>query len=243
MLAQWLKDHFQRVWACLFVLCALPALAVLVLFLGHGLGANPLEFVLHTTGRSALALLVLTLCITPLRRGLTRASRFTQQRFGKRLSDWNWLIRLRRPLGLWSFAYGSAHAWVFAHFDLDYDWGAALGEAREKPYLLAGLCALLLLWLLAATSPHAMVRRLGRQWRRLHRLVYLAAVLALLHFWWLVKPGLWTPWPETLALAGLLGYRAALFAGLLERWDGFDGQESSQRPTKAMAPAQSHRTT
>ena len=233
MLAQWLKNHFRGLWYSLFALCALPGLALLVLLLAHGLGSNPLEFLMHTTGRSALVLLTLTLCITPLRLGLTQLSIFTNRRFGKRLSDWNWLIRLRRPLGLWSFAYAAGHAWIFAHFDLGYDWAAAYSEVVEKPYILVGLCALLLLLLLAATSPHAMVRRLGRWWRRTHRLVYVAAVLALLHFWWLVKPGLWTPWPETLALTALLAYRAALFGGLLERWDGFDGRESTHRGTAA----------
>lgn len=233
MWAQWLKNHFQGVRLGLFALCALPALTLGSLFLGPGLGANPLELLMHCSGRSALVLLALTLCITPLRRGLTRLSIFANGRYGKRLADWNWLIRLRRPLGLWCFAYATGHAWIFAHFDLGYDWSAAWSELQEKPYILAGLCTLLLLLLLAATSPQAMVRRLGRTWRRLHRLVYVAAVLALLHFWWLVKPGLWTPWPESLALAALLGYRAALFGGLLERWDGFDGKESAQRGSNA----------
>ena len=177
----------------------------------------------------ALQLLVLTLCVTPRRRVLSGAAIATQRRWGKRLADWNWLVRLRRPLGLWSFAYAALHAAFYLHFDLGYDAAAALDEVQQKPYLLAGLGTLLLLLLLALTSPQAMVRRLGRQWRRLHRLVYVAALLALLHFWWLVKPGLWTPWPETLALGLLLGYRAGLWVSLLPRWDGCDGSESLQR--------------
>jgi sulfoxide reductase heme-binding subunit YedZ len=99
----------------------------------------------------------------------------------------------------------------------------------EKPYLLVGLAALLVLAVLAATSTQRMIRRLGRRWRPLHRLTYAVAVLGLMHFWWLTKPGMWTPWPDTLWVGLLLGYRLALFSGVLERWDGFDGKESQER--------------
>ena len=129
------------------------------------------------------------------------------------------------------FAYALAHAWIYSAFDLGYDWPAAWSEVQEKPYLLAGLAALLLLVPLAATSTHTMIRRLGGNWRRLHRASYAVAVLGLLHFWWLTKPGLHTPWPDTAVLGVLLGYRAALYSGLLQRWDGFDGKESMERPT------------
>ena len=229
MWAAWLKNHFQTVWRLVFAACALPALVLLFFVLSGDLGANPLALLLHTTGRSALVLLTITLSVTPMRRWLTRLSAMTHRRYGKRLSDWNWLVRLRRMLGLWCFAYALAHAWTYCAFDLAYDWSAAWAELHEKPYLLAGLGALLILLTLAATSPQAMMRRLGRHWRRLHRTVYAVAVLGLLHFWWMTKPGLYTPWPDTLALALLLGYRAALYSGLLERWDGFDGKESLER--------------
>lgn len=233
MWAVWPKTHFPTVWRLCFGAATLPGLALLLRHLGEGLGANPLALLLHTTGRSALVLLTLTLAVTPLRRWLTRLCTATRQSHGKRLADWNWLVRLRRMLGLWCFAYALAHAWLYCAYDLGYDWPAALGELREKPYLLWGACALAVLALLAATSTQAMVRRLGGHWRRLHRLSYAAAVLGLLHFWWLTKPGLHTPWPDTLVLALLLGYRAALYSGLLARWDGFDGKESKERPACA----------
>lgn len=229
MLALWLKTHFQTVWRVLFALSALPGAVLLGLAQQNELGPNPLANLLHTTGRSALVLLTATLLVTPLRRWLAQLSSHTHRRYGKRLADWNWLIRLRRMLGLWSFAYALAHAGLYAHFDLGYDWAAAWTEVQEKPYLLAGLCALLLLALLAATSTHAMIRRLGGYWRRLHRLTYAVAVLGLLHFWWLVKPGLWTPWPDTVALSWLLVYRAAVYGRWLQRWDGFDGHASQER--------------
>lgn len=230
MWAAWLKAHFRAVWRALFAACTLPALYLTYRFGLDDAGANPLALLLHTTGRSALVLLTLTLAVTPLRRWLTRLSALTHRRYGKRLADWNWLVRLRRMLGLWCFAYALAHTWIYCSYDLAYDWQAATSELQEKPYLLAGLCALLLLAVLAATSTQAMMRRLGRHWRRLHRASYAVAVLALLHFWWLTKPGLYNPLPDTLALAWLLGYRLALYSGVLERWDGFDGRESQERP-------------
>ncbi len=237
MLASWLKNHFPLVWKTVFAASALPGVVLLGLFAAGDTGPNPLALLLHTTGRSSLVLLAITLAVTPLRRLLTDASRFTNRRYGKRLSDWNWLIRLRRPLGLWCFAYAIAHAWIYCAFDLGYDWSAAWAEVREKPYLLAGLAGLVLLAVLAATSTHRMIRRLGRHWRSLHRLTYAVAVLGLLHFWWMTKPGLWRPWPDTLALGLLLGYRLALFGGLLERWDGFDGRDSQERKPGGARPS------
>jgi len=229
MLALWLKNHVDRVRALVFALCAVPAFGLLQDSARAALGPNPLATLLHTSGHSALLLLGATLCVTPLRRGLTLLSLHTHQRYGKRLSDWNWLIRLRRPLGLWCFAYALGHAWLYCAFDIQYDWRAGLDELQQKPYLMIGAVALALLALLAATSPQSMMRRLGRQWRRLHTLTYVVAVAGLLHFWWMTKPGLWTPWPDTAFLGLLLAYRLALRLGVLLRWDGYDGSASQER--------------
>jgi DMSO/TMAO reductase YedYZ heme-binding membrane subunit len=123
-------------------------------------------------------------------------------------------------------------AWLKIHFRADWHavFVSSLLPALWLFYLYEshglGANPLLLLIPLALTSPHRMVRRLGRNWRRLHRLTYAVAVLGLLHFWWMMKPGLWTPWPETAALSVLLGYRVALLGGWLQRWDGWDGRES-----------------
>jgi sulfoxide reductase heme-binding subunit YedZ len=229
MLAAWLKDHFIFVWRMVFVFCALPLATLVILYKADYLGPNPLATLTHTTGRSALVLLAMTLSITPLRRWVSSLSRWRHARWGKRLADWNWLIRLRRQLGLWSFSYAVLHSWCYLKFDIAYDWTAAKVDLHDKPYLLAGAASLLLLFPLAMTSTQAMVRRLGRNWRRLHMLTYVVAVLGLLHFWWMMKPGLWTPWPDTFALTVLLGYRVLLRMGVLDRWDGFDGSESHER--------------
>ena len=214
----------------MFVACAVPALYLGALAALGALGVNPLALLLHTTGRTTLVLLTVTLAITPLRYWMTNLSKLTHGHYGKRLSDWNWLIKLRRQLGLWCFFYAVAHVWVYIAFDLDYDWPGAWIDIQEKPFMAAGAVSFLLLIPLAATATQSMMRYLGRNWRRLHRLTYGVAVAGLLHFWWMMKPGLHTPWPDTLVLVILLGYRILLYAGLLTPWDGFDGQESVERP-------------
>ena len=149
------------------------------------------------------------------------------------------LVRLRRPLGLWCFAYAASHAVVYLEFDIGSDWPAFWQETQEKRHLLAGVVALLLLLPLALTSPKFMVRMLGRYWLRLHKLTYVVAVVALLHFWWAMKPGWLDPMPDTLALGFLLCYRLLRWVGVLPPRPGDDGQESPERGGLS-APAQSH---
>ncbi|MCX9157884.1 ferric reductase-like transmembrane domain-containing protein [Niveibacterium sp. 24ML] len=232
MLAAWLKAHLGWVRGSVFVLSALPALYLLAAYLSDSLGANPLETMTHVSGRSALILLLLSLAITPLRKWLATLAQWTSRRYGKRLADWNWLVRLRRQLGLWCFAYALGHAGVYLEFDIAYDMALLRTDLGEKPYLAVGALALLLLWPLAITSTPAMMRWLGKHWQTLHRLTYPIAVLVLLHFWWLVKPGAWRPLPETLALGILLGYRLLIAVRWLERWPGVDGSESPERPPR-----------
>lgn len=232
MAAAWLKNHFQWVWFAVFIFCSVPGLYLGYLLKTDNLGSNPLSTLMHVTGRTALSMLTLSLLITPLRRWLADASRLTHRHFGKRLADWNWLIKLRRQLGLWCFFYALAHAGLYAYFDIAFDLAFAQRDVQEKPYIMAGMASLLMLVPLAATSTQAMIRRLGRNWRRLHSLTYVVALTSLLHFWWMMKVGVWTPWPDTLALGILLGYRLLLRVGVLARWDGFDGRESSDRAGK-----------
>lgn len=225
MLAAWLKQHYNVIWWMVFLLSCLPGANLAYRYFHHELGINALETLIRTPGRWALIFLILTLTMTPLRRGLARLARKLHSKYGKRLSDWNWIIRLRRMLGLWSFAYAVAHCWMFLHFDLDYDWSVMIDEVEEKPYLLAGAFSLLLLAPLAVTSTDQMMRRLGKNWRRLHRLSYAVAVIGLVHYWWLTKPGLTTPWPYTLAVIVLLGYRLLAARGMLIPKPPDDGME------------------
>jgi sulfoxide reductase heme-binding subunit YedZ len=131
---------------------------------------DPLEYITHETGDWALYLLCITLAVTPLRR----------------LTGWNWLIKLRRMLGLFTFFYALLHFIAFLWFDHFFDVAAMLRDVAKRPFILVGFTAFMLLVPLAATSTNAMIKRLGgKRWQWLHRLIYLIAPLAVLHFWWM----------------------------------------------------------
>ena len=134
------------------------------------LGANPIEFITRNTGDWTMYFLCVTLAITPLRR----------------LTSWNWLIKLRRMLGLFAFFYAALHFTTFLWFDHFFDIDEMLKDVVKRPFITVGFTAFVLLIPLAVTSTNAMVRRLGgKRWQWLHRLVYLIAPLGILHFWWM----------------------------------------------------------
>lgn len=155
------------------------------------LGANPVQEVQQTLGLTALNLLLITLTVTPLRR----------------LTGQNWLVGLRRSLGLLAFAYALLHALSYVALDLRFDWPHLLVDVTERPWITVGFLALLLLVPLAVTSTNTMQRRLGRRWRTLHRSVYAIAILGVLHFFWQVKLDTSEPLLYALMLAVLLGFR------------------------------------
>ena len=155
------------------------------------LGANPVETLSHSTGDWSLRFLLLTLAVTPLRR----------------LTGWNRLQQFRRMLGLFAFFYVCLHLGVYLIFDQFFDWRAIGEDIAKRPYLAVGFTGWLLLIPLAVTSTHGMIRRLGRNWQRLHRLVYLIGALGVLHYGWLVKADLTEPLIYGVILALLLGYR------------------------------------
>lgn len=180
----------RRIAHLALVALGLVPLAGLALGAARGtLGANPVETITHTTGHWALRLLLATLAVTPLRR----------------FAGWSFAAPWRRSLGLLAFGYAMLHFATFLVLDLGLDLSALGEEVAERPYVTLGFTALLLLAPLAVTSTRAWQRRLGRRWLTLHRAVYAAAVLAVLHFVWLVKADL----AEPLAYAAVL---AALFA-------------------------------
>lgn len=180
------------VWlACLAPLLIILAAAAGVP--GVSLTADPVRETVHRLGRTALNLLLITLCVTPLRHLLRRPQ----------------LLRLRRLLGLFAFSYALLHFAAFAALDLRLDLGRIGTELVKRPYILVGFTALLALLPLAVTSTQRMMLRLGRRWAKLHRLVYPVAVLAVWHFWWQVKADITEPLLYSAALALLLGYRVA----------------------------------
>jgi len=155
------------------------------------LGSNPVETLSHVTGDWTLRFLLLTLAITPLRR----------------LSGWQWPLKVRRMLGLFAFFYACLHLSVYLIFDQFFDWAAILEDVAKRPYITVGFAAWVLLIPLAVTSTNGMMRRLGRRWQRLHRLVYLIGLLGVLHYLWLVKTDLREPLLYAGLLVFLLGYR------------------------------------
>jgi methionine sulfoxide reductase heme-binding subunit len=160
---RWLKPT-------LFVLCLLP-LARLVAFgfeVGGSLGANPIEFITRSTGTWTLVMLCITLAVTPARR----------------LFGLNMLVAQRRMLGLFAFFYGLLHITTWIWFDHWFALGDMVKDIIKRPFITVGFFALLLMVPLAVTSNRASIKALGKKWIQLHRLIYLIAPLAVLHYWW-----------------------------------------------------------
>jgi sulfoxide reductase heme-binding subunit YedZ len=178
----------------LFLLCLVP-LAKLALetfgVAGMSLGANPIEELIHRLGKWGLNFLLITLAVTPLRR----------------LTGKNWLLRFRRMLGLFAFFYLLMHFLTYAGLDQRFDLPVIFEDIAERPFITVGFTAFLLLIPLAVTSTNAMMKRLGRRWQKLHRLVYLVAILGVVHFYWQVKLDTLEALIYAAILAVLLGYR------------------------------------
>ena len=159
---------------------------------GQSLGPNPIREILHVTGKTSLNLLLITLCATPLRE----------------LTGQTWWVRPRRLLGLMAFAYALLHFLVYAILELELQLGELGREIARRPYILVGTVALLALIPLAVTSTDRMMRRLGRRWQTLHRLIYPIAALGIWHYYWQVKADIREPLIYLGLLTLLLGWRA-----------------------------------
>jgi methionine sulfoxide reductase heme-binding subunit len=162
-----------------------------------GLGANPIEFITLSTGTWTLIFLLATLSITPLRK----------------LTGQSWLIRIRRLIGLFAFFYASLHFTTYVWLDKFFDFQEMAQDVMKRRFITAGFLAFTLLVPLAMTSTTWAVRELGgKNWQRLHRLIYLSAVSAVIHFWWKVKADVREPAIYAAILGGLLLLRLAITA-------------------------------
>jgi sulfoxide reductase heme-binding subunit YedZ len=197
------------------LLCLLPALVLLRMYLNGTLAleADPVNYITHFTGNWALWFLLGSLAITPLR---------------KLFAGLNWTIRFRRMIGLYAFFYATLHLLTYVLLFSGYDvaaaiaglkaghfaepwtqlkmiWPTMLDDLKKRKFIQVGLAAWVILLVLAVTSPGRVLRAMGgKNWARVHRLVYVAAALACVHYWWLVKTGVRTPWKVTAVLAALL---------------------------------------
>lgn len=185
--------QFGALRALVFALCLVPLARLGWLGWTGGLGVNPIEFITRHLGTWTLNFLLLTLAVTPLRQ----------------LTGWHWLIRLRRLLGLYAFFYATLHFLTYLWLDQFFDWAAIVRDIVRRPFISAGFTAFVLLIPLAATSSTAMARRLGgRRWTQLHRTIYAIAIIAVAHYWWLVKKDITLPLLYAVLLGALLGFRA-----------------------------------
>ncbi len=176
----------------LFVNCVVPLALMLWDVYRKRVGANPLEFVTRTTGMLALVFLIISLAVTPLRR----------------TTGLNWLIRFRRMLGLFAFFYGILHLMTYVAFDRFFHLTTIPADILKRPFIAVGMTAFVLMLPLAITSTDQMVKRLGgKRWALLHRLVYVSGVLAVLHYYLLVKSDIRLPLTFAFILAVLLGFR------------------------------------
>jgi sulfoxide reductase heme-binding subunit YedZ len=199
-----------------FIACLAPfALLVLRAFEvgGLDLGADPKAEVLKTLGMTGLNLLMLTLCVTPIRRA----------------TGINRLVTLRRMLGLFSFFYLSLHFLTYIWLYIQFDWSTLLEDIGKRPYITVGFTALMLMVPLAVTSTNRFQRRLGRRWVKLHKLVYVIAILAVVHYWWQVKLDVSDPLLYAVLLAGLFSARIA-------HWREAERKRSASVDAKAAVP-------
>jgi sulfoxide reductase heme-binding subunit YedZ len=153
------------------------------------LGPDPTATIAHATGFAALRILVISLAITPVRR--------LSPRLG-------WLVRFRRMLGLYAFFYACVHLLVYLTLYAGFEWATIAGDLTKRRYIIVGFTAWLLLLPLALTSTKWSIRKLGKRWQALHRLVYLAAIGGVIHYWWIVKTGVLDPLKITVLLIVLL---------------------------------------
>lgn len=185
---QWIRRVIKPI---VFITCLIP----LVLLIGNAftdnLGANPIEEITRRTGVWALRFLLITLAITPVRR----------------LSNWGWLIRFRRMVGLFAFFYASLHLTSYAGLDQFFAMDEIIKDIIKRPFITVGFASFVLLIPLAITSTNKMIKRLGKRWQPLHRLIYVIAMGGVVHYLWLVKADLQKPLVYASLLAVLLGYR------------------------------------
>lgn len=192
----------MKKWKVLvFVLSLLPLAYLIWGVFSNDLGANPVETLSHKTGSWTLRFLLLTLAITPL----------------KNLTGWRQPVLLRRMLGLFSFFYACLHVLIWLWLDREFAWSGMLTDIVKRPYITVGFLSVLILTALALTSNIFSMRRLGKRWKKLHQLAYVAALLGVLHYIWLVKADLLLPLVYLSVFGMLMLLRVPRLLGLFKK--------------------------
>ncbi len=181
----------RKIKPVLFILLLLPLPMLAYRFYSEGFGANPIETINRYTGDWALRILLLTLAFSPI----------------VRVTRWNNIIQYRRMVGLFAFFYVCMHVISYIVLDQYFNFSEIIDDVFKRPFITAGFSAFILLIPLALTSTNKMVERLQYRWIQLHRLIYLISILAVLHFWWMVKVDTREPMIYAIILAVLLGFR------------------------------------
>ena len=185
------KKHMAAFKAVLFLLCLLPLFRLVWLAINDDLSANPIEFIERSTGFWSLFILLSTLSLSPIRLLTGRA----------------WQLQFRRMLGLFVFFYACLHVMSYVWLDYSFNWADIVKDIIKHPYVLLGASAFILTVPLAITSNNFMIKLLRQRWKQLHKLVYLIAILGVVHFLWLVKKDMREPLFYMAVLALLLGIR------------------------------------
>ena len=185
------RQKINLVKVAIWLLALIPLARLIWLGVHEDLGANPIEFVERSTGLWALIILLVTLSLTPVRL----------------ITGQVWAIQLRRLTGLFMFFYACLHITTYVWLDFGFVWADIVKDVAKHPRILVGFAAFILVIPLAATSNRYMIKRLKTKWKKLHQAVYLIAILAVVHFWWLVKKDITEPLYYATALAILLGIR------------------------------------
>ena len=202
-----IKNHVFEIKILLLLVSLTPFFILFFEFYFDSLGIEPLDRLTTITGKSALVLLILSLTVTPLRHFLVLFMIRIKANYGKRLSDWNWIIKLRRMLGVMSFFYVLLHFIIYFWLDQGASFLNAFYDIKERNFIALGVAAFVLLIPLALTSTNKMMRLLRKCWRRLHRMVYIIALLSITHFWMLSKLGVYDYVPYALIVLFLLAWR------------------------------------
>ncbi|HPH05792.1 MAG TPA: protein-methionine-sulfoxide reductase heme-binding subunit MsrQ [Methylotenera sp.] len=185
------KNQISIVKYSVFLLCLLPLARLIFLGVLQDFPANEIEFIERSTGFWALIILLATLSLTPIRL----------------LTGHTWPLQMRRMLGLFMFFYACLHVLIYLWLDFSFSWTDITQDIAKHPRILVGFAAFVLTVPLAITSNKAMIKRLRERWKKLHQLVYAVAILAVVHFWWLVKIDIREPLLYALILALLLAVR------------------------------------